>query len=142
MSQSENYKRWYEKKKLTDPEYLRNRNIKHRAYCAEYNRTRYAEDPEYSAKCRTSQTRNCWRKGEREKIENYTDALADNFKGWDLHHRLEITLDGSFALNAADLKRLGMYYDRPYYELIYLRHGDHSRLHFKAGHSLPNIRRI
>ena len=31
---------------------------------------------------------------EYQKIENYELAKADNFKGWEIHHRLEITLDG------------------------------------------------
>lgn len=30
-----------------------------------------------------------------EKVENYEKAKADNFKGWDIHHRLEThTFDG------------------------------------------------
>lgn len=31
------------------------------------------------------------------KIENYELAKADNFKGWEIHHRLELTLDGEHA---------------------------------------------
>lgn len=58
-----------------------------------------------------------------------------------LHHRLECTLDGDFAHSANELKRLGMYYNRPYYELIYLTHSEHSKLHYKSGHSLPNKER-
>lgn len=34
------------------------------------------------------------------------------------HHRLSITLDGEQVHKIADLNRLGMYYNRPYFELI------------------------
>lgn len=142
MTKAEYYKQWYENKKRTDPEYLKNRNAKRKNYFKNYIHNRYVTDSEYSIQCRTTHTRNCWRDGEQEKIENYYEALADEFRGWVLHHRLELTLDGQFAHYAKDLKRLGMYYNRPYYELIYMKHDEHSRLHFKAGHSLPNIRRI
>ena len=63
------------------------------------------------------------------KIENYEQAIADKTKTWDLHHRLELTLDGEFALTRDQLKMHDMYYNRPYYELIFLTHAEHMRLH-------------
>ena len=63
------------------------------------------------------------------KTENYALAKADNFKGWDVHHRLELTLNGEFAHTYKELIRLGMYYYRPYFELIFIRHGEHTTLH-------------
>ena len=63
------------------------------------------------------------------KIENYEKAVADTTQTWDLHHRLELTLDGEFALSRDQLKMHDMYYNRPYYELIFLTHAEHSRLH-------------
>ena len=42
------------------------------------------------------------------KIENYDKAIADTTHTWDLHHRLELTLDGEFAHSREELKRLGM----------------------------------
>lgn len=65
------------------------------------------------------------------KIENYELAKADNFKGWHIHHRLELTLDGEFAHTVEDLKRMGMYYNRPYFELIFLTKSEHQRIHAK-----------
>ena len=61
-----------------------------------------------------------------ENIENYDKALKDNFKGWNCHHRkgVDITTKG--------LKVLGMYYDRPADELIFLKISEHSRLHNKG----------
>lgn len=65
------------------------------------------------------------------KIENYDKAIADTTQTWHLHHRLELTLDGEFASSSADLKLHDMYYDRPYYELIFLTPSEHIRLHMK-----------
>ena len=66
------------------------------------------------------------------KIENYDLAIADKTQIWDLHHRLELTLDGEFALTRDQLKLHDMYYQRPYYELIFLTHTEHRRLHNRA----------
>ena len=63
------------------------------------------------------------------KIENYEKAINDKTQTWHLHHRLELTLDGEFALTAAQLKMHDMYYNRPYYELIFLTPSEHRRLH-------------
>jgi len=73
--------------------------------------------------------RKLYRNGEQHLIENYSDAKKDNFKYWHLHHRLELTLDGEYAHSMKDLIRLGMYYNRPYFELIYLPQGVHSTIH-------------
>ena len=67
-----------------------------------------------------------------ENIENYEAAKKDNFKGWDCHHRLEThTSDGERRLvdiSAAELNALGMYYNRPASELIFLTESEHSSL--------------
>lgn len=65
-------------------------------------------------------------------IENYEQAVNDETQLYCLHHRLELTLDGEYAHNVEDLIRMGMYYDRPYFELIFLPQGEHTRLHGKA----------
>ena len=69
---------------------------------------------------------------EPENIENYQKAKADNFKGWDCHHRLEThNSDGERRLvdiTVAELQALGMYYNRPPEELIFLRKGEHTAL--------------
>lgn len=65
------------------------------------------------------------------KIENYEEAMNDKTQTWHLHHRLELTPDGDFALSIDQLKMHDMYYNRPYYELIFLAPSEHMRLHTK-----------
>lgn len=68
------------------------------------------------------------------KIENYDKAINDPSKTWEIHHRLELTLDGDYAHSAEELKRLNMYYARPYFELIFLTKSEHTKLHMKGKH--------
>lgn len=67
-----------------------------------------------------------------ENIENYEKAKADNFNGWDVHHRLEThTSDGERRLvdiTREELKALDMYYHRPASELIFLTKKEHQLL--------------
>ena len=63
------------------------------------------------------------------KIENYEQAINDKENMWICHHRLELTLDGEYAHSAKELDRLGMYYNRPYFELIFLTKTEHGKLH-------------
>ena len=61
-----------------------------------------------------------------ENIENYEKALADNFKGWCCHHRKGVDII------TEELKALGMYYNRPASELIFLTRSEHKSLHQKG----------
>ena len=80
-----------------------------------------------------------------ENIENYEKALADNFKGWEVHHRLETrNSDGERRLvdiTADELKVLDMYYNRPADELIFMTIYEHSRLHMKGKHLSEETRK-
>lgn len=75
------------------------------------------------------------RKDEEEKVLHYAEAKADNFKNWVRHHRLEThTSEGflrSVQLSKAELIALDMYYDRPAEELIWLKAGEHRKVHGK-----------
>lgn len=82
------------------------------------------------------------REGEMEKIENYEKAVADQTQTWDCHHRLELTLEGDFAHTREDLKRMGMYYNRPYFELIFLTRAEHRRLHSGVKFSEERIKNL
>lgn len=66
------------------------------------------------------------------KIENYDKAINDKDNMWELHHRLELTLDGEFAHSRAELIRMGMYWKRPSFELIFLERKEHHRIHDEA----------
>lgn len=62
-----------------------------------------------------------------ENIENYEQAMADPLEIWDCHHRYEIY--NGHTISRSTLKNRGLLYNRPASELIFLRHGDHQRLH-------------
>lgn len=68
-----------------------------------------------------------------ELIENYSKAIADNSEIWACHHRLEThNSDGERRLVdilGPELIALGLYYDRPPEELIFLTQTEHVRLH-------------
>lgn len=70
-----------------------------------------------------------------ESVENFELAKLDNFVGWHCHHRLETHFsDGTHRpvearLTMSELVALGLYYDRPAEELIFMRAADHKRLH-------------
>jgi hypothetical protein len=57
-------------------------------------------------------------------IENYEEAV-NSPEMWDCHHRLEIELN----LSPKELKDRDLYFNRPASELIFLTHGEHSKLH-------------
>ena len=66
-----------------------------------------------------------------ENIENYDNALKDNFKGWEVHHRKEANF------SRKELIALGMYYNVSSEELIFLTRAEHNKLH-KKGKPLPD----
>src|SRR5574344_983409 len=65
-----------------------------------------------------------------EEVENYNLAKKDNFKGWDIHHRLE-TNNSDVNLSRKELIALDMYYNRPASELIFMTRSEHNKLHHK-----------
>lgn len=68
-------------------------------------------------------------------IENYELAKADNFVGWECHHRLEThSSDGERRLvdiTKKELIALDMYWHRPASELIFMKLSEHHLLHQK-----------
>lgn len=74
------------------------------------------------------------------KIENYDLAVSDSAK-WVCHHRLEITIDSEFAHTKLEMIRLNMYYQRPYFELIFLKESEHKKLHNQS-RSAEHIQKI
>lgn len=68
-------------------------------------------------------------------IENYKEARYDTSQIWECHHRLEI--QGDKILSMQDLKEMGLYYNRPASELIFLTRSEHRSIHGK-GRSLSD----
>ena len=63
-------------------------------------------------------------------IENYELAINDHTQTWECHHRREIFPCGRFSRD--DLKKFGLYYNRPASELIFLTPTAHRQLHKKG----------
>ena len=63
-------------------------------------------------------------------IENYYKAIADATQTWHCHHRGEVLPCGRFSVS--DLKKFGLYFNRPASELIFLTHSEHRSLHLKG----------
>ena len=61
-----------------------------------------------------------------ELIENYDKAMADTTQIWECHHRNEE------YYTKTELISLGLYYDCPPCELIFLTKSDHISLHHKG----------
>ena len=81
-----------------------------------------------------------------ENIENYQKAKKDDFKGWHCHHRLEThNSDGERRLvdiNHKELKALGMYYNRPPEELIFLTIREHNAFNKGKHHTNETKKKI
>ena len=63
-------------------------------------------------------------------IENYDKAIADTKQTWDCHHRGEVLPCGRVSRD--DLKKFGLYFNRPAAELVFLTPSAHRQLHFKG----------
>ena len=63
-------------------------------------------------------------KGDISLIENYDEAINSE-EMWDCHHKLAIELHKT----REELKEMGLYYNRPASELIFLTHSEHSIIH-------------
>lgn len=71
-------------------------------------------------------------------IENYNEAINDDSQVWSCHHRLETHYSdgrrrsGEKDLLIQDLINLGLYYNRPAKELIFLTNSEHAKVHQKT----------
>lgn len=60
-------------------------------------------------------------------IENYDEALRDKKNIYIIHHKLECCSD--IYHTPKELKEMGLYYERPPEELIFMTISDHIKLH-------------
>ena len=72
-------------------------------------------------------------------IENYDKAIADTTQTWQCHHRLEISPTGKH-ISRIRLTELGLYYNRPANEFIFLTESEHKKLHMKCCRNTGVIR--
>ena len=62
-------------------------------------------------------------------IENYQEAIADEEKMWDVHHRRECDENGRTLFTKKQLIEMNLYVKRPASELIFVTRSVHSKLH-------------
>lgn len=62
-------------------------------------------------------------------IENYREAIADEKRTWDIHHRRECDENGRTLLTRKQLVENNLYYNRPASELIFVTRYMHNKLH-------------
>ena len=62
-------------------------------------------------------------------IENYKEAIADEKKIWDIHHRRECDENGRTLFTKKQLIDMNLYFKRPASELIFVTRSMHCKLH-------------
>lgn len=62
-------------------------------------------------------------------IENYHQAIADEEKMWDIHHRRECDENGRTLFTRKQLIDMNLYLNRPASELIFVTKSMHRKLH-------------
>ena len=62
-------------------------------------------------------------------IENYREAISDQTRTWDIHHRRECDSEGRTLFTHKQLKEMGLYFKRPASELIFVTKSMHKKLH-------------
>ena len=62
-------------------------------------------------------------------IENYSEAISDEKRMWDTHHRRECDSEGRTLFTHKQLKEMNLYFNRPASELIFVTKSMHSKLH-------------
>ena len=62
-------------------------------------------------------------------IENHHEAIADEKRTWDIHHRRESDENGKTLFTGKQLIEMGLYFKRPAAELIFVTRSMHRKLH-------------
>ena len=62
-------------------------------------------------------------------IENYHEAISDEKKMWDIHHRRECDSEGRTLFTKKQLIDMNLYFKRPASELIFVTRSMHNKLH-------------
>ena len=72
-------------------------------------------------------------------IENYQEAISDQTKTWDTHHRRECDENGRTLFTKKQLIEMGLYFNRPASELIFVTRSMHSKLHRELRENVGQI---
>ena len=72
-------------------------------------------------------------------IENYHEAIADEERMWDVHHRRECDSEGRTLFTKKQLIEIGLYYKRPAAELIFVTRSMHWKLHREQRENVGKI---
>ena len=62
-------------------------------------------------------------------IENYQQAIADEEKMWDIHHRSECDENGRTLFTKKQLIEMNLYFKRPASELVFVTRSMHKKMH-------------
>ena len=62
-------------------------------------------------------------------IENYQEAISDEEKMWDIHHRRECDSEGRTLFTKKQLIEMNLYVKRPASELVFVTRSMHKKLH-------------
>ena len=62
-------------------------------------------------------------------IENYQEAIADQTRMWDIHHRRECDSEGRTLFTCKQLIDMNLYLKRPANELIFVTRSMHKKIH-------------
>lgn len=62
-------------------------------------------------------------------IQNYKNAVCDKTQVWCIHHKGEVLPCGLFSV--CELKKFGLYYQRPASELVFMTRSEHRAFHNK-----------
>ena len=62
-------------------------------------------------------------------IENYQEAISDQTKTWDIHHRRECDENGRTLFTKKQLIEMNLYVNRPASELMFVTRSMHKKLH-------------
>lgn len=122
MSKEEwnDYCKFASKWRNTSPEHIA--DIKERKKARELARKEKLNDPLYKlhSKIKVYYVKYC---NDITNVVNFESAKKDRFYGWDLHH-----INGE-KMTVAELKKAGLYFNRPADEFIFLKHDEHIRRH-------------
>ena len=64
-------------------------------------------------------------------IENYNQAISDQKRMWDIHHRRECDDEGRTLFTKKQLIEINLYHNRPASELIFVTRSMHRKIHLE-----------